>query len=639
MSKQESDAVKDILDYSNERPNFPMVAPAVTRNMMFRLNPEKNPRWKVKSSERALRWKEICTSLKAHVESIMKAFGDNREIAFHSRPGLNLPMQSEGTLKLYLNRSCLIEINPIIKKNGKPDIAKRNANSSFDKCRLRIRIDMYNELISIGYFFDKISGDLLSSDYFGKIEDIGGSDSSKSLMNCIHVDDRTSALAAFMSGRNKDPDAFKYWDGGGFGALHADFRGIVLQWKQRDSWIKRVRRGTAHISGSEPEKKWITAAMNDSSIGHAIKAVASPHSEQNSETRGGEAIICSMLNGEAIYAAELGKWEPSNSEGDKVPTVRHLIVYNGDSAAQLGRLQRRLHVLGELRQAALFDYSDVGSDHEMEDGSSKISSASRKIRALGKYVDHSMQRATAPETGRFSLSIEKLNRFVAELNEINVSSDGSLLYRVTQADYYAKTYRDLVKHLRVGKIGRYQPYDKFVERYFYHMFDRIERVGKRYEQMGRRIDRLLFFKEAEGADRYQKTVEESLARTVVITNALNENAARAGQLLETAENIGWLIAAYYIGSALKPAFVEHGEVNMQGDSQEIKSGPGVSNQTMVQPTGNTQAVSEKSGYSLVNYAPLALGIWVAVLVFFAIRASRVARKAMRRHDKARSTII
>jgi hypothetical protein len=213
-------------------------------------------------------------------------------------------------------------------------------------------------------------------------------------------------------------------------------------------------------------------------------------------------------------------------------------------------------VLGELRHAAVLDYDNVGSDHESgraghNNSDNAISSASRRIRDLGKFVDHTTRKYTDPVTGRMDIDIRKLNRFVTELGEINSGTGDSLLFRAEQARYYSQTYRDLVDHLRVIKIGEFQPYNEFVKRYFFHMFDRIERVARRYENMGRRIDRLLFYKQAESADSYQKAVSASVEQLVGVTDALNANTSKSGHLLETGENVGWLIAIYYIGSAIK----------------------------------------------------------------------------------------
>jgi uncharacterized membrane protein (DUF485 family) len=129
------------------------------------------------------------------------------------------------------------------------------------------------------------------------------------------------------------------------------------------------------------------------------------------------------------------------------------------------------------------------------------------------------------------------------------------------------------------KIGEFQPYDEFVKRYFFHMFDRIERVARRYENMGRRIDRLLFYKQAESADSYQKAVATSVQRLVGVTDALKANTARSGHLLETGENVGWLIAIYYVGSAIKLVYPEYIKAYMKpllnGSLHDLEGAVGV----------------------------------------------------------------
>ncbi len=548
-------------DYSSERPPIPIIAPAVTRSLMFRLDANHNPRWKVDWQKRKPLWLALCKMLEFQVNGVLEQFGNPERVEFQSRPGTDAQLRNPSAKLRFLNQSCII---PICESGAKG-------------FRFRIRIDVYQEFCSVGFLFDKITKTELAKFGLASFEQCSDPNNVRKAFDHIFIGTNFRTLldagspefpllgCLSVAGRatlcGESPEEV-------FGRLQADFRGIILQsgWRgvtpEKTSFVPVVTTQTAPaLSG------WLAGYL----VKHdkMIRAVAAPHEAENDASKGGEAIICGMLNGAALYAAQLGRWGQAGDDMPFVPPVRHLIVYNGSSAAQLGRLERRLHVLGELRHAALIDYDNVGSDHEANsddrnESDNAISSASRRIRDLGKYVDHTTRKYTDAVTGRMDIDIRKLNRFVTELGEINYKTDESLLFRAEQARYYSHTYRDLVDHLRVIKIGEFQPYNEFVKRYFFHMFDRIERVARRYENMGRRIDRLLYYKQAESADSYQKAVAASVKQLVGVTDALNANTARSGHLLETGENVGWLIATYYLGNAIKEVYPKYVNGYLEG---------------------------------------------------------------------------
>ena len=418
-----------------------------------------------------------------------------------------------------------------------------------------------------------------------------------------YVEGKNQFLREFVNWKGVSRQTVRYKRDDGvtevFGHIVADFQGLLLRHDESGNLGSKTGAESSFSAANEFEiRDNLVVNQHLSPIGarlapslerllqsqngkRLISSVAAPNELDPKVTQGGEAIVCGMLDGAALYASELGRW---GGKTEDLHPVRHMIIYAGNSSAQLGRLERRLHILGELRHAALLDYDNVGREGSAKNEPSEISSASRKIRDLGQELDNAIKS----EGTRFEISIEQLNEFVKKLNVINSSCAGALLYRVEQSRYYAQSYRELVSHLRVTKVGEFQPYTEFVKRYFYHMFDRIDRVGKRYENMGRRIDRLLYYKQAESSDAHQKVLKGQL-------DTLNSNASRAGHLLETAENVGWLIAVYYIGSALQKALEHRG-----------------------------LEIPDEFFY-----------VWMASLIIFGFKAARVARKAVSSESKKR----
>jgi hypothetical protein len=398
-------------DYSSERPPVPIVAPAVTRNMMFRLEAEKNPRWKVDDEQRKPLWCDLCTALEYHVNGLRTLFGSTGPtIEFRSRRGTDAEHRVSGSIIHYLNQSCIITVH-----NDR-------------RFRLRIRVDLYQEFCSVGLLFDKISKAMLASFGLDKFETVRNPARANKAFDHIFKAKNLKKLA--KNPRSKMailaalPETGRATLNNGregpiLGRMQGDFRGIILQNSSNSQSLGQssflpINAAQAAVQLSSWLNSYCTA--NET----MLRAVAAPSESSSDETKGGEAIVCGMLNGSALYAAELGKWGEPESMRQSVPPVRHLIVYNGSSAAQLGRLERRLHVLGELRHAALLDYDNVGGDSDprkaTSDGSDNaISSASRRIRNLGKYVDYTTSKYTDPVTGRLDLDIGKLNRFVTEL--------------------------------------------------------------------------------------------------------------------------------------------------------------------------------------------------------------------------------
>jgi hypothetical protein len=246
--------------------------------------------------------------------------------------------------------------------------------------------------------------------------------------------------------------------------------------------------------------------------------------DEDASARGGEPVVCGMLDGKALYAASLGEWGPGI---ERPQPIRHLLVYAGHSYSQLGRLVRRMQVLGELRHAAILDYGPDGL------GAKKgLREASREIRVLGGQLTAATSDITA-DAGRLNASktlgkeigtMTRLSYFINELAGISGIVDGGLTHRIEQSRYYANEFQAAIKHLRLVRIGDWQPYDDFVQRYILHLFARIDRIGNRYEALGRRVDRLLFFQQAKLLDGYTASVDATVQEIRQATGDLSKAA-------------------------------------------------------------------------------------------------------------------
>lgn len=565
-------------DFGIQRPGYEILPPAIARHLVFRLSMGENPRFKERKKDASAEdkdelWRALCGCLTGHIKALRGAYRSSTNIqivAPHRESDVD-------ALRYSTRRSCIVPIN---------------GDGSAQGYRLRVRVDVHTELFSLTYIFDRIDTarrgilsrqiarlpgdpeviDWLLNGLWGEKSDPARKEEPEA--------PRTQLPAAKIlhpwlrkAGAAGSPKRL--------GTLITDFRGIIIC--PRDGWdVAEPSLDRETVRKPPWPRPRLDKVLAEFVEAHEplVRRVASPGGVDLQRTAGpdsraanpgcdagGEAVVCGMLDGKALYAASLGEW----GRGVQVPhPIRHLLVYAGHSAAQLGRLVRRMHVLGELRHAALLDYDPhpgdelASSEAPGAGGKGSLRDASREIRALG-------QRLTL-KTGditRAGTPMASLQGIVADLAGISQDVDGGLSYRVEQSRYYAHEFQAAVRHLRIVRVGDWQPYDDFVQRYILHLFARIDRIGNRYESLGRRVDRLLFVKQAELLDSYTKSVNRTVREIDSATRALNASALeqikaseKQVSLLEDAELFAAVFLIYYVGSVLyhfvEPAEGTHG---------------------------------------------------------------------------------
>lgn len=193
---------------------------------------------------------------------------------------------------------------------------------------------------------------------------------------------------------------------------------------------------------------------------------------------GQEHTISNFLNGRCIYASALGIQPPEREKSHNQPLTYLVMATHGDRN-QLGRLVDRIHVLGSVRIAALYDLpliSKAGDElHKLED---------RELERIGKKLHDAIQE------NRRGIDIEGAERGLFEVSEklrgIKDTINGGLPYRVERSRYYHSQFTDLVAALRIEKEGRiegFQPYDQFVKHRLGSAYAFIDMVGIRYNRL------------------------------------------------------------------------------------------------------------------------------------------------------------
>lgn len=490
------------MDFSNLRPGVPICPPAIARHVVFRLGLEENPRWQADSEAG---WERLETCLGKHVDSLRRAQSLPDGIHFippDKPPEVAPPYYS-------LRGTCLIPIN----------------DEQRDGYRMRVRIDVHTELFSLTCLIDRVRAGKLAERFGQLLDPCTAAGSARHLLNEVWTEGDPPAAKVFEDWIRRASNGAAQRD---FGHLITDFRGIVISpgdgWAMDETSLEADKTGCRRRPRMDPE---LTRFAEDhAGLIRAVAAPALPGLDVSSEeqrqaltmTRG-EAVVCGMLDGKALYAAALG----GHGVHDSRPhPVRHLLVYAGHCEVQLGRLLRRMHVLGELRHAAMLDY-DADPVDPLPAGARTLRDVSREIRQLGRDISTAQDKGGGAQQPIDVPSIATLQHHVGRLSALSQFIEGGLTYRVEQSRYYADEFQRLIEHLRLVRIGDWQPYDDFVQRYVLHLFARIDRIGNRYEALGRRVDRLLFAKQAQLLDSYTKGVRETLEKIDEATRGLKDS--------------------------------------------------------------------------------------------------------------------
>jgi len=188
-------------------------------------------------------------------------------------------------------------------------------------------------------------------------------------------------------------------------------------------------------------------------------------------------ILSQMLDGSAIYGSALGNPLTRRSrgklgKGDPLP-ITYFTIYNGDSVHQLGRLIRRLHLIGELRLAALLDAETI----------IKLGSPLRRLSGL-------VSNLLNDGTGRTRLGKREFNAALQLYSRIGNMCHGGFLYRMARASYYYDALQVRIADVRAERIRGWQSYPDFMNRHFDQRFRSMRSTGERYVEVGKRIQRL-----------------------------------------------------------------------------------------------------------------------------------------------------
>jgi len=500
------------MSFGNRRPGVSIKPPALARHVAVRLLHDESPRWiSIEPDDARDRWERLLECLEDHVTAVRDLYGDPRPATF-VRPEDGAAASEH----VYCVRgSCIVPVAGAEQQEG---------------FRLRLRVDVHKEICSITYLLDRIGEkgpeDALLPALVRQLpRDVTAFDR---LVDDIWQGDPQPKVATA---------AVPWLGGGGFGPASCkigrklvEFRSVILE---ADAPVPEAARpATGKFAERAPVSSELLPAIKQFAEQNP-RLICRAAGEDCDQPGMGEPVVCGMLDGAALYSSRLGSWSPQRRE---IEPIRHLLVYAGDSSEQLGRLVRRMHVLGQLRHAALMDFAyDEVAPIDQDEPMPALRQASDDMRALGQALSDESSLIATP------LKMPELDGAIPRLVEINNSVPGGLTYRVERARRYSAEFQNTIEHLRTVKLRHWVAYDDFAKRHILHLLDRVDHIGRRYEALSERVQRLLTF-------RYTKKVQEELTVIDDATKAMKEASTDQRKLLHYAHLFAIMFSVYYIGS-------------------------------------------------------------------------------------------
>lgn len=489
------------MDMPHRRPAYGVNSPAVFRHLVFRIDDH----LKATDFEGARNARDaFLGELNDKLGAIQTTCGAMETYLFRSASPTTLAKKSDDAAKepnpswksthiVEPNRTLLTELREDDRSEGLG-------------WRIRMLVDFHSEYYCITFILDQknsaaldASGDakravdyekLLSErDKVERAAQAAADGSQSAAIIGFFYEDIWTKLNAFIKGQSAEApqDDVKLP-----GTLFAEFRAIALR-DLESEFAKRKKSSDKRkifLTG-DPDtdtdfsisryrlREWVS--LNEDFVQDILKF----NQLTQRVDRDANCVLCEVLDGGAIYGSSLGQIPVFPTADGAVPKtleqktpLRYFIVHNDLSKYQLGRLIRRHHVLGELRMAALFDLD-------------QIVQAGARIRALGNKINERVKNAAENSSGRASVTFDDLAAFQQELNGIQSAvSLGGLSYRVARSAYYAENFGKRVEEMRIHRLEGWEPYNTFIARNLYQVFNFIATVGVRYQTLSERVNRL-----------------------------------------------------------------------------------------------------------------------------------------------------
>lgn len=275
-------------------------------------------------------------------------------------------------------------------------------------------------------------------------------------------------------------------------SVFADFRGLVLNaGDEANDWTTWERIASVRAVAE------FDAVSNLQAVDRALPFVGA----SSPNWRDSEFVICNYIGRRVIYASALGAAGAYVARPHNQPPVgaceplNYLILTNGLGIQnhrqihrkpyerwQLGRLIGQINQIGTLRLLGLRDLE-------------RIHGAGDRAIDLGKQLDELFRQSTG--SGERELLRSDLEAFFGRLNELSDSASSGLFYRINASRQAFGQFQRGMEDLKIDVIEGYQPYDEFMRRRLFAVYEEIDRIGIRIDRLYERANTLLRYLDAK----------------------------------------------------------------------------------------------------------------------------------------------
>ena len=256
-----------------------------------------------------------------------------------------------------------------------------------------------------------------------------------------------------------------------------------------------------------------------------------------------EITVTRFQKGRSLYISSLGRLNQNTRSLKRYP-VKYLIVVSYENRWQLGRLVERIHNMGVLRLAAIFDIE-------------LLQEASNNLRNL---YERWRKRSRGDVNGRDEADkeVSDINRFAEELDGLGSNIKFGLTYRIERAAYYFESFESTARDMRTRLVDGFQPYPDFVRWKMGGTVEFIRRIGLRYRELRSEVELILERERTEGMRTMGRATIRIVESIADIDSKIKDATARASisqsravRLLRRAEIFLAVTITYYVGHVLQ----------------------------------------------------------------------------------------
>jgi Protein of unknown function (DUF3422) len=254
-----------------------------------------------------------------------------------------------------------------------------------------------------------------------------------------------------------------------------------------------------------------------------------------------EFTFTTFLDHRVIYATALGG-QLSRFRNAQAP-VTYMMLARNQAHWQLGRCVDRIHTLGTLRLAALYDLRSLINagfglrkiDQRLDE---RVSVPLTEAQLGHSQIDRDTLRKAMRHLSRLSLQLTRAG-LQASNTDKHARIAGGLAHRVERSNYYRKQFERVANELRDHRIEGFPRYAEAVNRRLGGVYELIEMIGSRFERLQEKVD--LNTQQLRAAESI--VMQDAIRGQQVETNRQTRTITKVQQIAELGFFV--LLAPYY----------------------------------------------------------------------------------------------